>query len=505
MSKRRHAILLFLTVLAAGLAVFGRHNAFSFYYHPDEPGKVAQIIRHKRNFHHPMMMLSTVNIARYVVLRGDAQKDPQKVVMVGRWATAAASALAAAALAVLAFRTFGAAAGWAFGLLAVTNPLLFELAHYFKEDPWMMAGIACFCLALNAFSETPTRRCLHLLAAAAAMAAAGKYIAFLFLPVALWLVWKRTAPGERKARLLPFLATFAGVWLLFNLPFFRSPSLLFASLHEESTKLAGLTDGVSRNVPHGFYLIVQRMYGGWTLPVISLLWLGAAIWTPRKITAAEWLLAATAVSQFVLYSFVPKTASRYHLPISLAFGFLAVAGLARVLAGVRERVWLWRGGLAAGAALVGVAVFFQVRSLQAIDAGLTADDRARLIEWVRANVPADAVLAQDQAVYLPDPARIERSNSPLLPQRIVGGKKESADLGSIADLRAQGVTHVAICGRTYLRYLDENKTDKNGSNQTPERVFYDTLLKKGRIVWSSEFGQVTYLQPGLKLVDITGL
>jgi hypothetical protein len=504
MTNRRHAILLFLCVFAAGLTLFSRHNSFPFYYHPDEPGKVAQLIHHKRNFHHPMMMLSTVNVVRYVVLRGEDQKKPQKVVEAGRWSTAAVSAAAVAALAVLAFQLFGGLAGWAAGLLGVTNPLLFDLAHYFKEDPWMMAGIAFFCLALNAFTEAPTLKRLYFLAVTCAMAAAGKYVAFLLLPVALGFVWRRTEPLQRKQRFLRFLGTFAGVWLLFNLSFLTTPGLLVASLHGECTKLAGMTEGVTRNVPHDFYINAQSTYGGWAVPMIALLWLVSAVRTPRQITAAEWLLAVLAASQFVLYSFIPKTAIRYYLPISLALAILSIAGIARLLALARDRSFLKGCGVAVAAALIGTAVAFQVQCVRSLDAELRSDDRREVIVWIRSNLPAGAVLAADRAVQLPDLSRREHAGLTPLVQRLVGREKEVADVGTISELRAQGVTHVAICERTYMRYLDSNKTDKDGSNQTPERVFYETLLKNGRIVWSSESGNV-YLRPGIKLVDISRL
>ena len=505
MTNRRHAILLFLCVFAAGLTLFSRHNSFPFYYHPDEPGKVSQLIRHKRNFHHPMMMLSTVNVARYAVLRGADQKNSQKVAEVGRWITAAMSAAAVAALALLAFHLFGALAGWGVGILGVTNPLLFDLAHYFKEDPWMMAGIAVFCLALNAYAEASTMKRLYFLAVACAMAAAGKYVAFLLLPVALWFVWSRTEPALRKPRFLRFLGTFAGVWLLFNLSFLTKPGLLFASLHEEGTKLAGMTDGVTRKVPHDFYMITQSMYGGWMVPMIAGLWLVSVVRAPRKISAVEWMLAALAVSQFALYSFIPKTAVRYYLPISLALTFLAIAGQARLLAAVRNRAVLHGCGIAVAVTLVGAAVFFQVQSLRVLDTELKSDDRRDLIAWIRSSLPANAVLATDKAVHLPDLRRQEHAGLTPLVQRLVGVEKEVADVGTVSELRAQGVTHVAICERTYLRYLDENKTNKDGSNQTPERLFYETLLKKGQIVWSSERGLVSYLRPGIKLVDISRL
>src|SRR5215207_2221696 len=102
MSAARVTLLVFLGVFALGLAVFTRHNDFPFYYHPDEPGKVGQLTKNKRNLHHPLLMLTMTDLARRTVLWGEAKKDPQAVAVVGRWMTAAAAALAAASLAALA-------------------------------------------------------------------------------------------------------------------------------------------------------------------------------------------------------------------------------------------------------------------------------------------------------------------------------------------------------------------------------------------------------------------
>ncbi len=504
MSNRQHATVLFLSILVVGLAVFVRHNTFPFYYHPDEKGKSDQLIKRKRNFNHPMMMLSTVELARNTMLWGPAKKDMQKVTELGRHATAMIAAFTAAAFAMMAFRTFGPLAGWATGVLCVTNPLLYELAHYFKEDPWLAAGVAFVCLAFNVYAAEPGRRNLYLLAAACATAAAGKYVGFALLPVGGWLVWKRTEPSGRKPELGRFLGVFLGVWLLFNLPFVRSPWILFESLQDETTKLAGLSDGVSRSVPHGFYIMTQTLYGGWTLPLVCLIWLVIAIRTRQKITVAEWVLAIIAVSQFALFSFVPKSAFRYHLPVSLAFAVLAVAGLARLNSAFEKRTPR-RIAMAFAAVAVSGAVYFQVKSLEGLDRGLRSDDRRDLIAWIRANLPADAVIAADIQTNLPDLRRPDHIGMTPLAQRIFGDKKEVADLGSVAQLRAEGVTHVAICERTYGRYLDETRTTKTGTNQTPEREFYDTVLKKGAILWSSDLGRVTYLQPGLKLIDISKL
>src|SRR5688572_11691748 len=185
MPAGRATLLVFLGVFAAGLLLFSRYNDFPFYYHPDEPGKVGQVIKNKRNLHHPLLMLTTVDVARRVTLWGDAKKDSQKVVAVGRWTTAAFAALGAAALAVLACRIHGLVTGVAVGAICIANPLLYELAHYFKEDPYLAAGLAITCLALHRMMTAPDARGIALLGAATALAAAGKYVGFILLPVAI--------------------------------------------------------------------------------------------------------------------------------------------------------------------------------------------------------------------------------------------------------------------------------------------------------------------------------
>ncbi len=503
MPAARPVLLLFFCVLVSGIVLFGRHNNFPFYYHPDEPGKVQQIIRHKRSFTHPLLMLSIVDAARYVAFSGAERKLPQKICELGRQATALVCALTAATLACLAFQTFGTVAGCSVGLLVLTQPLLYELAHYFKEDPWLMAGIALVCLALNAFCQNPSNRRLHLLAAACAVAASGKYVGFAYLPVCMGMVWKKTPPGSQGTRLLAWFASFAGVLFLLNLQGLLNPAAVLDRIQDESSKLSGVTHGVGRPIPHGFYLLTQGLYGGWTLPLISLLWAAAAVRMPRKITPAEWVLGATALLQFAIFSCVPKAAFRYHLPVALAFVFLAVAGMSRWIEALSERPRLRRFGVPICAGLFAVAFFFQVRTLWVLDRSFLQDDRARLIDWIRSELPANAVLAADYAVNLPDPRQWPHAGLKALSQRLVTGKKEVSELGSVAELRAQGITHIAICGRTYGRYLD---LARNVDPQTGQkRMFYQTLLTRGKVLWSSPMGSVNYLQPGLQLVDIQGL
>lgn len=494
MSALRPALVIFLSVWAAGLALFSRHNDFPFYYHPDEPGKLGQVTRNKRNFHHPMLMLTSVDLARRAVLWGDAKKDPQKVVQVGRWMTAAFAALAAAALAALATQARGTLAGIAVGALCLVNPLLYELAHYFKEDPWLAAGIAITCLAMHRMRAQPDEIGFALLGAATAIAAAGKYVGFALLPVAvLAAILTRDSAVSTRRRISWLLSTFAIVWLAFDSHIFKSPEVLWRSVGEEAHKAFGGEEGPTRSVPHAYYLGVQAAYSS------PALWFGAGvclllvIFRRLRLSLGEVVLAGTALLLFAVFSSTPKTSPRYHLPVSIAISYFAALGAAG-LGGLIPQKHL---KAAAVLLLTAAMVVPEIGRLQTRVAGFAQDDRADLERFAREKLPATAVIAQDEATNLPEPARRwEHLGRAILPQKVIG-KKQIADLDTLEGLRAQGVTHLALCGRTYLRFL--------AGGDTPEKRFYEDALQRGKPLFTRPPGMITYLQPGLTLLDISHL
>lgn len=495
MSGVRSALIIFLAVFAAGLAVFSRHNDFPFYYHPDEPGKVGQLIGNKRNFHHPMLMLTTADAARRIALPGEMKKDRQQVAHVGRWVIAGFAALAAAALAALATNAHGWLAGIGVGALCVANPLLYELAHYFKEDPALVAGIGLACLGLQRMLNKQDTRGFALLGAATALAASGKYVGFALLPVAvIATILVRNTDVPMRRRFAWMLGAFAIVWLGFNWWIFKSPELIWKSLGEETTKAFGGEDGPSRSVPHSYYLTIQNAYSS------PALWVGLGVWALLvavrrvKVTAAEAVLAGCAVLMFAVFSFTPKTSPRYHLPVSVAISYFAAIGafgLATLL-GRRNRVVTGVLSIALAAALLAAEFPF----LKLRQEGFAHDDRAELEAFVREKLPATAVIAQDEAVNLPDLIRKEHEGRTPLSQRVIG-KKQIADRGDLDALRKEGVTHLAICARTYGRFI--------GVGNTPERKFYEDAIKRGTTLLTFPQGVITYLQPGLTLLDITNL
>jgi len=500
MPAGRTVLFVFFGVFVAGLLLFSRHNDFPFYYHPDEPGKVGQVIKNKRNLHHPLLMLTTADLARRVTLWGDAKKDSQKVVAVGRWMTAAFAALGAAALAALACRIHGLVAGLAVGALCVANPLLYELAHYFKEDPYLAAGLAITCLALHRMMDAPDARGIALLGAATALAAAGKYVGFILLPVAIAAtLLTKSSPLSRGRRLGWLLGSFALVWLGLNWWVFKSPEMLWQSLGEEANKAFGGEEGPTRSVPHAYYFAIQNAYSSGVLCVGLALW-GLLVVTRRiRVTFAEWVLFSTALVLFAIFSFTPKTSPRYHLPTSIAISYFAaigVIGTARLLARNHPKLTPALGAVLAVGLLIPETQKLRMR----ID-GFAHDDRIELETFVRTQLPSSAVIAQDEASNLPEPdRRQEHAGRPPLQQRTLArgkGQKRIPEYGDLARLREEGVTHVAICARTYQRFLT--------GGDTPERTFYETVLKRGKIVFSREPGTITYLQPGLTLIDITQL
>lgn len=503
MLSRASLIVLFFCVFGTGLGLFSRHNSFEYYYHPDEYRKVRQLVTGERNIHHPMLMLTTVDVVRRAALRGSDKRDTQQVVVVGRWVTAAFAALTAAVLAILAARQYGLLAGWLTGILTLSNSLLFELAHYLKEDPYFAAGIACAALALHVYQRSPDKRSLLWLAAAAAMAAAGKFVGISLLPMMLIAVWRLPAGagiGTFPSRLWRFLAVFVLVWLALNFPVLKNPSMMWHSISEEMDKAYGNELATNTN-SLAFYLLIQEKNGGWVTPILSGLWLLWAVWRARRVTAAEWVLAGTSILYFIVFSLTPKDSSRYYLPIATSLCYFSVAG---VMAWASE--FRWKSLRWAAAALVLVAVGAQGKDFVKAWNGFKEDDREALEDWIAANLPPSAFIAQDETAGLPEPDRLTKKHQgrDRLPQKVTGADS-LARLGTLSELKAKGVTHVAICYRTYGRYAEGRVVITDGSPAAAAQELYRTVNEKGKIIWEAPPGQNGYLQPGLRLIDITGI
>jgi hypothetical protein len=238
------------------------------------------------------------------------------------------------------------------------------------------------------------------------------------------------------------------------------------------------------------------------VPALAGLWVLYALTHRRRIPAAEWTLAGVSLLFFVILSLTPKVSERYYLPIATSLCYFAVAGVMAWAAQFR-----WKSPRWLAAALVIAAGVFQTQSTVKAWSGFQSDDRETLQTWITANLPDNAVIAQDEAVNLPELERLAKKHAgrEALEQKVIGARKLTT-LGGVPAMRAMGVTHVAICYRIYGRYLDGtlNVADGDGTGAAI-RALYSTLLEKGRILWQTPVGENPYLQPGLTLIDIRGI
>src|SRR5579862_4953744 len=149
MSDRR---VLVAVLFLLSLVLDTRENGFPYTYHPDESGKIEQVLQGDWNFHHPLLLLLGSQAAVRIF---HTPPKEQATVVAGRWVSAVFASVAVAVLALLAFEYGGALAGWLCGVIALLHHQFFELAHYMKEDTALVMGVALAFLAIARFHRRP--------------------------------------------------------------------------------------------------------------------------------------------------------------------------------------------------------------------------------------------------------------------------------------------------------------------------------------------------------------
>ena len=128
----------------------------------------------------------------------------------------------------------------------------------------------------------------------------------------------------------------------------------------------------------------------------------------------------------------------------------------------------------------------------------------RYIAWIKAELPPTAVIAKDSRIKLPDPdsARDRQRYAPM-PQKILA-ERYVADLGTMEELRARGVTHLAVSPTDYGRFLLPGLIPREGERAGFEhrKAFYEELLRSEEPIFRRERGVVLYLHPGIRLYRV---
>jgi 4-amino-4-deoxy-L-arabinose transferase-like glycosyltransferase len=478
------------------LALFTREDRFPYFYHPDEPDKVDQILDGKWNFHHPVLLLdATLGAAKIT-----GASTPQPVVEAGRWVSAAFCALAVVTLSALAASLAGPLAGVGCGLLLALHHQLFELAHYFKEDTALLVGVALFFAMLRYYGWRRTGSAAALLGAACAVAFSGKYLGAILILFALpLLLQRRESPTPRLAHLTCFFLAFLAVAAAINLPLLEHLAIFRHSFDREINLVVEGQGGASRHVPHTLYwnIFVEN-----TTPVmwVFLLCYLVTFWkTRRQRSLDEWLLTIFPFAFAILLSFSPKTNDRYFLPATAIFTLLAALGALDFARWTLLNQHLKKPALLA----MLLVVLAQTPSFFEYYQAFQHDDRAALQQYIKTNLPATAVIVSDDRAGLPvtDSKRDAQRQTPLA-QKVIGGKAAS-DLGPFDHLAALGVTNAAVSESTYGRYfLKMRPTGKKAATFDDAKIFYTTLFAQGKLLWERPRGTVIYLHPGIRLYQL---
>jgi hypothetical protein len=488
----RTALMAFLFA-ALSLFLTTEANRFPSSYHPDEPSKARQVLNGKYNFHHPMLLLTTTRA--FVALAG-IPADADAVTIAGRWASALFTSGAVFCLVLLAVLLAGPFAGFIAGCLLVANHQLFELAHYFKEDPAVLLGVSAFFLALCCYDRSPTRVRALALGAALGLAVSGKYLGAVVAPLAFSLIWiKRDRPISAT---LLCLGGALLVMIVANLPILLQMSAFAEGFERELGFAVSGHKGITRSVPHGVYWAVfldSTVPVRW-LPIVLLLMIAcyiSLVLRGKKASASEWMIALYPIAFGLLLSFFPKTHHRYFLPATGVILMLAATSAASLSwFAWKRRPLFGRPGnpLPALAALV-LCLAVQVPTLLVYYLGFGNDGRAAMAAYLKANVPAGTVIAQDKRVDL---------DALKLPYEF-RGKLFAAEVGTIDELRATGIEYVAVAEGDYGRYFLKKlrPTDEGAEKFAKYYEFYKRLFAEGEKIYECPAGRLQYLQPHIML------
>jgi len=182
--------------------------------------------------------------------------------------------------------------------------------------------------------------------------------------------------------------------------------------------------------------------------------------------------------------------------------FLASMAVIRLANGLQQRRMRFATPLIATFLIL--ACSYDAIGTWLLDRGFQHDHRRELADWIAANVPHTATIGVEDRVGIPyDKPRRFCEVPPPLPQP-VRGARSAADLGLLDELRASGMTHIAVTEAQSDVFLQEPQNAARARDEAFQRrrQFYQRLFTEGRLVWSRESGNVGVLNPSLRLYEI---
>jgi hypothetical protein len=485
-----------VAVFALSLTLGTWNNTFPYYYHLDEPLEVQMVINGTTNFHHPLLMGNTTDLARRLL---GTSGLPQTIVEIGRTCIAVFAALACVAFAWVGYRLAGLAGGLATGVLVALNPLLVELSHYYKEDPALLLGMAVSFLMVTIFWDAPTRRNALLLGAANGLAFSGKYIGITVVALSLAVLIFARPRKLRVAEALLCTLGFSITVAVINYQLVAGAGKLFSGVSRE---VALLDAGGSAVQLTSKYLGVLNENAHLLLLLCAGWYLLRLILRPREHGLPEYLFVAFALGFALMLSLTPKTAERYFLPVTVLtclFAGVGMADICRSLPIVARHAMAYRYA-AFGILFVAAAGLFAATISKRLE-GFGADTRRQLAAHIEKNLPLDAVLVQDSRVQLVavlGKSKEQRAFS--VPQRVLSNHY-AGDFGSVQELREKNILYVAL--------MVGQKYKPHPASPLKTREEYDAFIRDlketGEVIWTGRPRAPQIVNPHLELYRLPPL
>lgn len=500
-SDSRAKCLLFAWFLLL-VAIFSRDNDFPASWHPDEPGKVAQLLEGKENCHHPQLMLRATSLVLHL---SGARATAHEIVVTGRWVSAVAAAGAVICLALLAMELGGVLAGLMAAVFVGTDPLLFGLAHYMKEDAIYVLGLSLFLLALVRFDAAPGRGRLIVLGIAARLAISGKYIGAVVIPTVVgFLIWMNRAQWRIAARqCATVLAWAAAIFLVIDFPIFTDTSYFRWAFEKEVTHVLNDHGGLVRPITSMFYFNGLSHIGALTFALFCCAWLVSLAREPRSVPRSRLIVGVFPIAYLVLLQVSPVKIIRYELPIVVNIEMLGACTLAALLATLRSRPL--RALVVSAAVLL---LSLHASGMLISRAALAQDTRNQMARWIETHVERDAVMMVDRLAGFGFSRYKSLEPLPVgAPQNVI--EIEPATLAKLRNDFPTPRTYVLVADSDFGRYFNTtlrvNEEDADGREEVARyRAFYTRVFERGKLLQKVDAATPTgtFFSPGLWLFEV---
>jgi hypothetical protein len=463
-----------------------RHITFPYGFHPDEPGKTFQILSDSgyRNFRHPQLMLE---VTQQIYDWEQTPHDVQKVTVLGRRVSAVFAAIGIAAVCLTGYLIGGLWGAFLLGISTLFCSSLIVYAHYFKEDAALIMGLCLVLLATRCMTLARSRLTIAssviFLAWACALAASAKYIGAVFLLAAIpiTLIAPAQRPLHRLTRLLVLLLTFAFFTAAINYRALADPSDFNDGFGYEANHVVTSHFGLALNRPNTYFLANLPVEAGWPIVLLAAAAIPMLFITRRRRTAWDVMAILIASGFLFVLSFSKIFGTHYLLPVVLMLHVMA-ALLALWLIELFSRL---APRFALGIAFAAIVTLIGLPRCISVVHQFGDDSRDRLRAWIIANLPPNSNVVGDFYTGMVVHARGMRGQDTIGNGIFVRELFAATRFGPLADLKAHGISYVAVSDAAYARYFQPwiHPTDDFQQDYDQNRQWYEDLFSHYKLIW----------------------